>query len=101
MEQLTSPHTRPIRPGPRRGRCYDPNGWEQIDAFYVEEQFGPFTQWVAVPLTAPLLLHTPSDPGSPEPARDLVCPGGAAKYPGPGLSGRVSADEPGSSVLCG
>jgi hypothetical protein len=30
-------------------------------------------------LTAPLLLHTPSDPGNPEPARDLVCPGGTAK----------------------
>lgn len=61
------------------GRCYDPDGWEQVNAFYVEERFGPFTQWVAIPLTAPLLLHTPSDPGNPEPARDLVCPGGAAK----------------------
>ena len=56
------------------GRCYDPNGWEQINNFYVEERFGPFTQWVAVPLTAPLLMHTPSDPGNPEPAVDLVCP---------------------------
>jgi hypothetical protein len=56
------------------GRCYDPNGWQQIDAFYVKERFGPFTHWVAVPLTAPLLLHTPSDPGNPEPARDLFCP---------------------------
>jgi hypothetical protein len=56
------------------GRCYDPSGWMQIDAFYVEERFGPFTHWVAVPLMLPLLLHTPSDPGNPEPARDLVCP---------------------------
>ena len=61
------------------GRCYDPSGWEQINAFYVEERFGPFTQWVAIPLTAPLLLHTPSDPGNPEPASDLVCPVGTAK----------------------
>jgi hypothetical protein len=61
------------------GRCYDPAGWEQINAFYVEERFGPFTQWAAILLTAPLLLHTPSDPGNPEPARDLVCPGATAK----------------------
>jgi hypothetical protein len=59
------------------GHCYDPNGWMQINAFYVEERFGPFTHWVAVPLMLPLLLHNPSDPGNPEPARDLVCPGGA------------------------
>jgi hypothetical protein len=32
---------------------------------------------MAIPLTAPLVLHAPSDPGNPEPARDLVCPGGA------------------------
>jgi hypothetical protein len=61
------------------GHCYDPNGWMQINAFYVEERFGPFTHWVAVPLMLPLLLHNPSDPGNPEPARDLVCPGGTAK----------------------
>jgi hypothetical protein len=61
------------------GRCDDPDGWEQVNAFYVEERFGPFTQWVGIPLAAPLLLHTPSNPGNPEPARDLVCPGGAAK----------------------
>jgi hypothetical protein len=34
---------------------------------------------VAIPLTTPLLLHTPSDPGNPEPARDLTCPGATAK----------------------
>jgi hypothetical protein len=56
------------------GRCYDPGGFVQIDTFYVQERFGPFTQWVAVPLALPLLMHTPSDPGNPEPARDLVCP---------------------------
>ena len=61
----------PVR---QSGRCYDPNGWEQIDAFYVKERFGPFTQWVAVPMALPLLLHNSSDPGNPEPASDLVCP---------------------------
>jgi hypothetical protein len=29
----------------RQSGRYNPAGWEQINAFYVEEQFGPFTQW--------------------------------------------------------
>jgi len=61
----------PVR---QSGRCYDPGGWMQISNFYVQERFGPFVQWVAVPLALPLLMHTPSDPGNPEPASDLVCP---------------------------
>lgn len=54
------------------GTCYDPQGWTEVDHFYVEERFLTFTHWVAVPLAIPLLFHEPAVRGQ-EPAKDLTC----------------------------
>ena len=54
------------------GTCYDAQGWNEVDYFYVEERFLTFTHWVAVPLEVPLLFRQPANPGM-EPAKDLVC----------------------------
>jgi hypothetical protein len=59
----------PVRLG---GPCYERQGWNTADTFYVEERFLTFTHWVAISFAIPWLFHQPADPGQ-EPAKDLTC----------------------------
>jgi len=57
----------------RTPRCYIPRAFQIVKYFYAEMRFGPFTKWVRIPLSTPLLLNLPAEP--PKPAQGVVCSG--------------------------
>ena len=60
----------PVRLG---GPCYERQGFNTADTFYVEERFLTFTHWVAISFATPWLFHQPAYPGQ-EPAKYMTCP---------------------------
>ena len=50
--------------------CYVRSSVITLNVFYVEERFLTFTQWVALPLGAPIMMREPEGPGGP----GVVCP---------------------------
>ena len=46
-----------------RGCYVKGGGFSEVTDFYVQEKFGPFTHWVAVPLGMPYLFQSPLVPG--------------------------------------
>jgi hypothetical protein len=72
-----------LKPGDRHGiyvaipvrtpRCYIQRAFQILDSFYAKERFGPFTKWVRIPLSQPLLINAPAEP--PKPAQGVVCSG--------------------------
>lgn len=58
----------------RTPRCYIAQAFQVLDHFYVKERFGPFTKWVRIPLSQPLLINAPAEPAN-QPGPGTICPG--------------------------
>jgi hypothetical protein len=56
--------------------CYTKGAFAEDTDFYVEEKFGPFTHWVAVPLPIPYLFPSPIGQGQTAHSSGVACAGG-------------------------